>query len=378
MDNNKIKIKYVEASKTDLEKGKQIEMFYKYSPHVVILGAGASKACIPNGDKNGLNTPCMDEFFEIEFFKDLLDGVSLETKSRNLEIVYSEIYEKSLVYKKYRKIRDKLEKRIRDYFSKFQLPDTPTIYDYLIMSLTNKDLIASFNWDPLLAQSYGRVANMLGGVECLPKIAFLHGNVGIEIDNNSKRVNIKTSPYAECYPGFENLKLLYPIKKKNYSNDLFIKNQWEMVRDFIKRAYIFTIFGYGAPDSDVESIKLLKKAWGDTNKKWANEIEIINIEDSNISYQKWKPFIYQSHYQCHTNFFESFIAEHPRRSTESMFDVTMNVIWGKPSNFLKSKPSLEEFYEFLKPLILDEMVKCDKSEARTNIYSNLITPFSHK
>lgn len=372
-----LKIKYVKPSKKDMERADELEKQFKYCPHVVILGAGASKANIINGDKNGLQIPCMDDFFGIDYFSDLLDGIYLQTKSKNLENIYSEIYKRSLRSKKYEDVKCKLEERIRDYFCKFESPHEPTIYDYLIMSLTNKDLIASFNWDPMLVQSYIRIRKLFGSLDNMPRIAFLHGNVGIEVDTGTKRINIKTTPYDKCFPGFSNLKLLYPTRQKNYSSDAFIKNQWDMVRNYVGRAYFFTIFGYGAPSSDSDAMNLLKEAWGDTSKKWANEIEIINVEDPSICYEKWKPFIYGSHYQCHKDFFESFIATHPRRTTESLFDVTMNVIWGKPTKILNQKPSLEEFHCFLKPLIDDEVLKKDKKIARTNIYSTIITPIKH-
>ena len=34
-------------------------------PHVVILGAGCSKAAAPQGDANGVNLPVMDDFLEV-------------------------------------------------------------------------------------------------------------------------------------------------------------------------------------------------------------------------------------------------------------------------------------------------------------------------
>ncbi|MHA1748548.1 MAG: hypothetical protein ACTSXN_02865 [Promethearchaeota archaeon] len=33
------------------------------------------------------------------------------------------------------------------------MTESPTIYDYLILSLRKKDVIATFNWDPLLVQA---------------------------------------------------------------------------------------------------------------------------------------------------------------------------------------------------------------------------------
>lgn len=37
-----------------------------------------------------------------------------------------------------------------------QIPERPTIYDQLLLNLRPKDLIATFNWDPLISQAYKR------------------------------------------------------------------------------------------------------------------------------------------------------------------------------------------------------------------------------
>jgi hypothetical protein len=49
-----------------------------------------------------------------------------------------------------------LVKTMTRYFESLALPEQPTIYDYLVLGLRPKDLIATFNWDPLLMQAYRR------------------------------------------------------------------------------------------------------------------------------------------------------------------------------------------------------------------------------
>ena len=116
------------------------EKSYKERPHVVIIGAGASVAAIPNGDKNGLKTSVMDGFLKKLGIEETIKNLNLGTKSENLEDIYSELFEKD----EYTDIRNKLDEEIRKYFSKFEIPDEPIIYDFLILSLREKDLIASF------------------------------------------------------------------------------------------------------------------------------------------------------------------------------------------------------------------------------------------
>ena len=42
--------------------------------HVVILGAGATIAAIPNGDKNGIESPAMNDFFQKANMEHLLEN----------------------------------------------------------------------------------------------------------------------------------------------------------------------------------------------------------------------------------------------------------------------------------------------------------------
>ena len=60
-------------------------------PHVVILGAGASVAAIPNGDKHGRKISVMNGFIDRLGMRDILSGTNV--KSENLEEVYSELSE---------------------------------------------------------------------------------------------------------------------------------------------------------------------------------------------------------------------------------------------------------------------------------------------
>ena len=49
-----------------MNKMEKYEKDTKSRPHVVILGAGASMAALPHGDKNRKPITCMDNFFEKE------------------------------------------------------------------------------------------------------------------------------------------------------------------------------------------------------------------------------------------------------------------------------------------------------------------------
>ncbi|MEO9264135.1 MAG: hypothetical protein ABI282_08560 [Candidatus Baltobacteraceae bacterium] len=59
-------------------------------PHVVILGAGASRAALPQGDCVGNLLPVMDDLVEICRLDGILASAGFDTK-RNFEELYSEI-----------------------------------------------------------------------------------------------------------------------------------------------------------------------------------------------------------------------------------------------------------------------------------------------
>ena len=57
--------------------------------HTVILGAGATIAAIPNGDKNGRKSSVMNGLIENLNLQEVLDGIELRTQSNNLEDMMS-------------------------------------------------------------------------------------------------------------------------------------------------------------------------------------------------------------------------------------------------------------------------------------------------
>ena len=71
------------------------ERYMKNRPHVVILGAGASCAAIPNGDKHGKKISAMSGFIEKLGLSSVISKVDIRTSSDNLEDIYMELDERS-------------------------------------------------------------------------------------------------------------------------------------------------------------------------------------------------------------------------------------------------------------------------------------------
>ncbi|RSD27872.1 hypothetical protein EJA10_07520 [Mesobacillus subterraneus] len=319
----------------------------KQRPHVVLLGAGASVAAIPNGDKNSKKTSVMAGFIEKLGMSDAVQKVNLNTQSDNLEDIYSELNSRPECHA----ITKELEKRIYNYFYDFEIPTNPTVYDFLLLSLTKKDLIATFNWDPLLLQAYNRVSKL---TDNLPKLSFLHGNVYVGICEEDKRAGNIRNNCPVCGNPFTPTKLLYPVKDKNYTEDIFIRDNWNLTQFYLKKAYMFTIFGYSAPKTDVSAIKLLKDAWGSNAERELEEVEVIDIRPEEELRETWDEFIFSHHYSVHSSFFDSSLGKFPRRSCEATFDRLMNVRWLDGSKGFNLEMTFEDIERYIKDLLTDE------------------------
>jgi hypothetical protein len=318
--------------------------------HVVILGAGASIAStFRNKEMNGKKLPSMDNFIEIVGLADIVETLPEHLVATNFEELYSNLYKAN---PKSDEILE-IEKRVYNYFKDMKLPDEPTIYDYLVLSLRSKDLIVTFNWDPFLYQAFvrnGKVADM-------PYMSYLHGTVALGYSKEDKRSGPSGWYSKATLNYFEPTKLLYPIDQKDYNTDEFINGEWERLKFWLKSKDTkrVTIFGYGAPKSDYEAVKLLNDAWGTRDERDMEQFEIIDISSEEVVRKSWDNFIHSHHYDYATNYFDSILAHNPRRTSESYFQ---HYLPNSPSEaFSASNPvpndlkTMDELWEWHKPLI---------------------------
>lgn len=315
--------------------------------HTVILGAGASVATIPNGDKNGRKSSIMNGLIEKLGLDDIIKGVELKTTSNNLEDIYSELYERE----ECKEIVNELERRIYHYFESLEIPDNPTIYDLLILSLTKKDLIATFNWDPLLLQAYVRCVRF---TDNLPTICCLHGNVSMGYCMKHAEYGMTDAICPVCGKKLPPTRLLFPVTQKNYSEDEYIKKCWEATEYMIENSSTITIFGYSAPSSDKEAVDLLKKAWGDLEERQLEEVSVIDIISEEEMLSKWQKFIYSHHYRYTKDFYNSYLGMFPRRSCEMIFATYQLNVWPDTKSGFWEGMSWDDIDEMMEELIAEE------------------------
>lgn len=277
-------------------------------PHVLILGAGTSFAALPEGDANGKPLPLMNNLIKLLGLENILAQIRVPFEGRNFEDVYAEVHRNHAL----RAVKEEIEDRIFDYFSSLELPNEPTIYDFLVLCLRDKDIIATFNWDPFLIQAYRRNAGTLS----LPRLLFLHGNVMVACCAKDKVMGLKGNLCTKCGQLLTPTRLLYPVTEKNYEADPMISAQWTELRSYMKNAFMFTVFGYSAPKSDVSAIELLKDGWGSSDQRVMEETEIIDIKPEEELTEVWDSFINSHHISVSSDFFDSWLARHPRRTGE--------------------------------------------------------------
>lgn len=319
------------------------------APHVVILGAGASVAAFPNGDLRGNKLPLMKNIIDVIGLTSLLKNYGLDAGT-NFEVFYDTLATKNVN----QQIISKIEDTVFTYFSNLSLPPYPTIYDYLVLSLREKDIIASFNWDPLLLQAFRRNVHL----KRLPTLAFLHGNVGLGICYDDNNYGFSDQKCKDCENKFEKSRLLYPVQHKDYNKNVFIKDQWARLRDHLENAYHLTIYGYSAPITDIEAKRLMLEVWQKNKSLKLAEVDIIDIKSEEEVQMAWSDFTYSHHYSVKQDIFDSWLFHFPRRSCEAFFDATLMCRpWkGNPFPKFDTLPKLQEWVMRL----IEEENKCEE------------------
>lgn len=318
-------------------------------PHLVVLGAGASVAAFGNtGDKNGRMLPLMKDFVDVLGLRGLLAENGVQYVDRNFEEIYSELHNHS----DSEELLRELERRVFEYFYSLVLPDSPTLYDHLVLSLRDKDVIATFNWDPFLFHACARAAHHVSP----PRTIFLHGNVAVGYCMADKVKGHVGQRCLKCGEFFKPSGLLYPIAQKDYASDPAIKAEWDDMRTALRNAYMLTIFGYSSPSTDVEAVALMKEAWGAASDRNLEETEMINISDESELMETWKDFIHSHHYMTHKSFYESWLTIHPRRSCEAFWGATMDLRPFEDHRF-PTDCSYEELLNWYEPYFRSEALR---------------------
>ena len=105
------------------------------SPHVVILGAGASNAVCPRGDLHGKRLPLMNNLISSVGLAATLQQAGFQSDCANN---FEQFYSKLVASGDHESLRREIEFKIQQYFDTLMIPKEVTIYDYLLLSLRPK------------------------------------------------------------------------------------------------------------------------------------------------------------------------------------------------------------------------------------------------
>jgi hypothetical protein len=330
-------------------------------PHVVILGAGASRAAVPHGEDSGRVLPLMNDFVtSVDGLQEVLAGAGVRTGYQDFESLYDDLVSSG----KYPDLVSRIEGLVFKYFSGMALPDHATVYDYLVLSLRKKDMIASFNWDPLLLHALHR--NFDVGDQ--PDVVFLHGNVGIGLCPEHLERGYAGLWCPTCKKQFQNCRLLFPVKHKDYAQDPFIAGQWQYFRDALSRAYIVSIFGYSAPVADTEARNLMLNAWRDCRVRQMAHVEIIDIRPKRDLRLAWDEFLGE-HYTIVRTFRKTHFSWWPRRSCEARFQMHCLCRPTKRTTGFPRLRNLSRLQRWIRPLAEEERI-CEKEGKPLSCFAN--------
>ncbi len=308
----------------------------------------------------------MPTLVETVGLSEILKSAGIATTPDNFEVLYSELCSDE----KTKGLREILEEKVYTYFTELQLPPRPTLYDLLLLSLRPKDVVATFNWDPFLFDAYERNRQRAP----LPAIAHLHGNVRIGScpSHGGQGHNVERCP--DCGENLRPSRLLFPIEKKDYSS---VIEEWNLLKNAMREAFTFTIFGYGAPSSDVDAVTLMREAWKSESNREINAIEVIDKKPESEIRPKWREFFITQHCMVVCDFDKSFIGRWPRRSCEGLFQPVTYGKWAESSPVVNIT-SFEDIDEWLAPLVAaEEACKNDPNHAHARAEGGTWIPANH-
>ena len=367
-----------------MKKDEEICELLKIQSHVVLLGAGASIAVmkamqtIPTYDKTSrllvTPPPAMNDFLKVAGLDYILKDINIHTSSNNLEDIYTELSLRSQNEPKIKEVCSILENEIRDYIGRFYYPRNQlSLYDLLILTLRRKDCIYTFNWDPLIYDARARVAYEMGrwlnkdATDYLPNIMYLHGNAKLGYCLKDKQIGQIQGYCSKCQQELKPMPLLYPTKKKHYSDGEYIEDAWKRLEHYNSLSPLLTVWGYSSPDSDNEAQEKIFQSWCcqeridgclHVNNK-IKHLEVINTDRTTQFRNKWEkytnPAIPPSFYD---NISESVLFKFPRSTIEKYVipNVRGKLDLGLYSNILSSIKTWEDAKNFFLPMLNSENI----------------------
>ncbi len=299
----------------------------------------------------------MADFTQIVPVSDLLDSHGIVHRGQNLEDIYTHLCGTPELDE----VCAELERIVSSYFSSLALPETPSLYDHLILSLRGKDVIATSNWDPFLIRAARRSGLASGEI---PLMLFLHGNVLAGFCQRDLVFGVRGTRCSTCGQIFSPSKLLYPVGNKDYNADPMIANAWRAVQEALRRTFMVTVFGYSAPQSDAAAIRLFLDAWGDGAARQIEHFEIIDIRPPEDLRKQWAPFIHTHHYSVLASPYDSWMFKHPRRTGEAYRNQYLKGMF-IDDNPIPREASFETLTHFYAPLLEVERATPSVSESET-------------
>jgi hypothetical protein len=97
----------------------EIENYRDVRPHLVVLGAGASRAAFPQGDRERRRLPLMADFEEIVPIAPILEKAEINWRGKNFEEVYSHLAENP-AYSNQPKNCGRMHRKVANRFARCQ------------------------------------------------------------------------------------------------------------------------------------------------------------------------------------------------------------------------------------------------------------------
>lgn len=294
------------------------------SHHLVVLGAEAASEALPGGERDGRKVPGAHDIAAAAGLTEDLEQLGIPHDKRSFEEIYRDLYGNT----SHAPAAARIEQKLYEHYSSLHLPEQPTLYDHLVLSLRPKDIIASFCWDPFLHDACLRNNSFAP----LPRVLYLVGTIRLGTCRRHRISGRVGTACVQCGSIIQppNAPLADPGINRAFKKNL------ENVVHLLADALLLTVIG---PAHDTVTRDLLRMAEERMLSGSMEEIELISRRKAG-SYRL----------QVVDSFYDSRIAKHPRRTCEAAWNQFVEAKYVKGTDIPRAA-DLAALHGWYRPLV---------------------------
>ena len=199
----------------------------------------------PNGDLHGRPVPLLrDVATELGLASRFPDGLR-DLAGSDFEAAYSRLHDRDP------ELTQEIDEQVRAYFAELELPTEATIYDALLLSLRDQGRSVHVQLGSVPVPGAPSASSRRSTQRFAPNRLVPPRQRGRRFCGEHEQV--RGIPGSSCWHCGKTLlsgRLLFPVEHKDYQDGSMIEREWEAAQGYLPHAFMLTVFGYSAPETE--------------------------------------------------------------------------------------------------------------------------------